>query len=77
MGPELGSFYKVEEKHIAALDKIYQRIQKSNQRILQIAQRDTKTYIDSAVAEYQRKMKEEKEKADKLPRLSGEQKSED
>jgi len=51
IGPGLGSFAKIEDQHIAYLETVYQRITKSNKRILAKTQREVGKYVDKVVQE--------------------------
>jgi hypothetical protein len=55
IGPGLGKFFKVEDKHINYLDEAYARITKANKRILVGAQKDVSGYLE--------KMQQERAKA--------------
>ena len=46
IGPQIGTFSKIEDKHIGYLDKIYDRITKSNKSILNKAQEEVSKYVE-------------------------------
>lgn len=52
IGPALGSFYKIEDKHIAELEAIYQKMSRANERTLKRAQLETKKYNETIQNEY-------------------------
>lgn len=63
IGPGLGSALKVEDRHIAGLEKIYEKSRSRSAKIINTAVDETKEFVQRVRQEYEAKAKEKSEES--------------